>query len=141
MHTQKNTTQSNKHRHTHADTQRHASRYIYTVATIAKLGAISVFGIGRMRRQKSDRLLPRRTYRSSSVPRIQGRENGERVTGIWRRSGRCSVEPEILLHEKYEKVYLFSFIYLFIIYISPCMNVGNLIHQAVVYFILFYLGF
>jgi hypothetical protein len=116
---------------------------MYIVATIANLGAISVFGIGRKRRQRSERLLPRRTYRSSSVPRIQGRENGERVDGDLTTVRSLQRRPRNLLpREIREYISLFFsfflFFFFFKFYISPCMNIGNLEHQAVLYFILFY---
>lgn len=122
MHAQQNTTQSNKHRHT--QTQTHASIYIYKVATIAKLGAISVFEIGRKRRQRSERVLPSRTYRSSSVPRIQGREDGERVNGdstaVWslQRRPRNSLPREI---RECISLFLFSFFFK-ILYLSMYEN-------------------
>jgi len=113
---------------------------MYIVAEIAKLGAISVFGIGRKRRQRSERLLPRRTYRSSSVPRIQGRENGERVDGDLTTVRSLQRRPRNLLPREIRECIslFFSFFLFFKFYISPCMNIGNLEHQAVLYFILFY---
>jgi hypothetical protein len=112
------------------------------VATIAKLGAISVFGIGRKRSQSRERLLPRRTHRSSSVPRIQGRENGERVDGdltaVWSLQRRPRNSPPREIREGISLFLFLYFILFYFLYISPCMNIGNLVHQ---WFILFYLGF
>jgi len=107
-HIKEHNTIKQTHTHTHTQTQTHASTHIYiqwqqlrSSARSACLESAECAG-----RKAIVYFLVVRTDLAACREFKAGR-TGERVTGIWRRSGRCSVDSEILFHEKYENVYLF----------------------------------
>ncbi len=142
MHTQQNTTQSNKHRNTHADTDTREQIHLYSGYNCEARRDQRVWN-----RQKAQPE-PRASTSSSYAP-IQQRaansrpgERGARGRGFDGGVVVAASTPKFFSTRNtrmYISFYfIFIFIFIFIFYISPCMNIGNLVHQAVVYFILFY---